>query len=233
MRLDKFIAQAADLTRQQAQKAVRAGDVCVDGAVVKKPEQHIQPEHAVTLCGEVLQLLQPRYFMLHKPPGYVCANSDGHHPVVLDLLREPQCERLQIAGRLDVDTTGLVLITDDGQWNHRVTSPSQHCQKIYVATLDQSLTDAAADLLRNGVQLDGEKKSTKPAQVSFLNEQRTRVRLAIHEGKYHQVKRMFVAVGNHVHALHRESIGNIVLDNRLALGEYRALTAEEIASVLA
>ncbi len=231
MRLDKFVAQAADLTRRQAQKAVRAGDVCVDGVVIKKPEQHIQAENTVTLCGGLLKILPLRYFMLHKPQGYVCANSDGHHPVVLDLLREPQCERLQIAGRLDVDTTGLVLITDDGQWNHRVTSPSLHCQKIYVATLDQPLTDVAADLLRDGVQLDGEKKRTKPAQVSFLNEQKTQVRLAIHEGKYHQVKRMFAAVGNHVHTLHRESIGDIVLDAKLVLGEYRALTSEEIASV--
>lgn len=233
MRLDKFVAQAADLARQQAQKAVRAGEVCIDGAVVKKPEQHIRPESAVTLCGETLQLLQPRYFMLHKPQGYVCANSDGHYPVVLDLLREPQCKRLQIAGRLDVDTTGLVLITDDGQWNHRVTSPSRHCKKVYIATLNQSLSGDAVDLLRDGVLLDGEKKRTKPAQISFINEQKTQIRLAIHEGKYHQVKRMFAAVGNHVHTLHRESIGDIVLEANLELGQYRALTVTEIASVFA
>lgn len=169
--------------------------------------------------------------MLHKPAGYVCANTDGNHPVVLDLLDEDWLDDLQIAGRLDIDTTGLVLLTDDGQWNHRMTAPARECSKVYRVTLHAPLSAAAAEQLHNGVVLVDEKKRTRPAQLQFLDEQQTELLLTIHEGKYHQVKRMFAAVGNHVVALHRERIGNIVLDPALAPGAYRALTAAEITGV--
>lgn len=231
MRLDKFLAHTADLTRQQAQRTVRTGGVCVNGTVVFQAAQQINDADVVTLDGEVLQAMQPRYLMLHKPVGYVCANSDSHHPVVLDLIHEPRRDSLQVVGRLDIDTTGLVLLTDDGQWNHRVTAPSGQCQKSYCVKLAQPLTDSAAEQLRRGVQLDGEKKPTRPAQLFFMDDEKMCVRLVIHEGKYHQVKRMFAATGNHVIRLHRESIGSIALDSVLAEGQYRALTHDEIASV--
>ncbi|MEZ5493240.1 MAG: S4 domain-containing protein [Pseudomonadales bacterium] len=118
MRLDKFLAHATEMTRQQAQRAVRVGDVSVNGVVVQQTAQQLTDRDVVTLCGDVLQKIQPRYFMLHKPIGYICANSDGHHPVVLDLL-PGRVASLQVVGRLDIDT-GLVLLTDDGQWNHRL-----------------------------------------------------------------------------------------------------------------
>ena len=231
MRLDKFLAHTAEMTRQQAQRAVRGGDVCVNGAVVKQAAQPLCNTDVVTLNGSVLQAVQPRYFMLHKPMGYVCANSDGHHPVVLDLLREPRRDSLQVVGRLDIDTTGLVLLTDDGQWNHRVTAPTSHRKKSYCVQLAEPLPVDAEKQLCDGVLLDGEKKLTKPAQLFLLDDERLQVRLVINEGKYHQVKRMFAAVGNRVVGLYRESIGNVVLDAALAVGEYRALTPEEVAGI--
>lgn len=231
MRLDKFLAQSAEMTRRQAQHIVRAGDVCVNGVAVKQAAQIVSKFDVVTLNGDVLQMIQPRYFMLHKPAGYICANRDGHHPVALDLIHEQRRDSLQIVGRLDIDTTGLVLLTDDGQWNHRITAPASQCAKSYCVELAQPITDSAAKQLCDGVQLEGEKKLTKPAQLAVIDTEGRQVRLVIQEGKYHQVKRMFAAVGNHVINLHRESIGGIVLDSALALGEYRALTLAEVASV--
>jgi len=231
MRLDKFLAQSAEMTRRQAQHIVRAGDVCVNGVAVKQAAQIVSEFDVVTLNGDVLQMIQPRYFMLHKPAGYICANRDGHHPVALDLIHEQRRDSLQIVGRLDIDTTGLVLLTDDGQWNHRITAPASQCAKSYCVQLAQPLTEAAEKMLCSGVQLDGEKKPTKPAQLFLIDENRLHMRLVISEGKYHQVKRMLAAVGNHVVSLHRESVGNVVLDAALVAGDYRALTAAEVASI--
>mgnify|MGYP001766421312 CR=1 FL=1 len=228
MRLDKYICHATGMSRQQVQRVVRSGIVSVNGAITKKPDLHLADADVVQLDGKAVVARQLRYFMLHKPAGYVCANTDGDHPVVLDLLDEDWLDDLQIAGRLDIDTTGLVLLTDDGQWNHRMTAPARDCNKIYRVTLQEPLQDPAVEQLHAGVLLRDEKRKTKPAHVEWLDEQRKIVRLTIREGKYHQVKRMFAAVGNHVLALHRECIGSITLDPALAPGEYRALTPAEI-----
>ena len=211
------------------QRLVRAGSVSVNNVLIKKADQKILATDLVTLDGETVSLPQPRYFMLHKPAGYVCANRDSEHPVVLDLINEDGIEDLQIAGRLDIDTTGLVLITDDGAWNHRVTAPTRLCRKTYCVTLHDQLTLDAAEKLRSGVLLSGEKRPTLPAELFFIDDKC--IRLSIHEGKYHQVKRMFAAVGKHVVALHRESIGDVVLDASLMPGQYRPLTSIEIASI--
>jgi len=204
--------------------------VTVDGQVIKDPSLIIRTDQAVMLEDGVLSAPGPRYFMLNKPRGYVCATKDREHPVVIDLLDEPRLDKLQIAGRLDIDTTGLVLITDDGQWNHAVTSPRRECNKVYYVCTADNISPETASRFERGVMLDGEKARTKPARMELIcaNE----ARLTISEGKYHQVKRMFAAVGNHVEELHREAIGGIVLDPDLAEGEYRALSDEEIASVL-
>ncbi|HQQ75504.1 MAG TPA: pseudouridine synthase [Pseudomonadales bacterium] len=232
MRLDKFICHSTGLSRQQVQRIVRSGDVLVNDVVVKKSDKKIIESDVVKLDGDIISLPVPRYLMLYKPAGYVCANSDSEHPVVLDLLHEERAEQWQIAGRLDLDTTGLVLLTDDGAWNHRVTAPASGCCKTYSVTLDAPLSISAAEQLRSGVLLSGEKKLTQPAQLSFMDDQGISVCLSVSEGKYHQVKRMFAAVGYHVVALHRESIGDIVLDPTLLPGQYRALTLLEIESVL-
>jgi 16S rRNA pseudouridine516 synthase len=164
--------------------------------------------------------------MLHKPAGVICATRDRAHRTVLDLLDVPNPAGLHIAGRLDIDATGLVLITDDGEWSHRITSPRHNLPKTYRLALALPLTEAAAARLAAGVQLHGETRRCAPAVLARISS--TEVLLTISEGKYHQVKRMIAAVGSHVARLHRERIGPWVLDPALAPGHYRPLTEEEI-----
>ncbi|WP_379932749.1 16S rRNA pseudouridine(516) synthase RsuA [Enterobacter sichuanensis] len=230
MRLDKFIAQQLGVSRAIAGREIRASRVTVDGDIVRDSAFKLQPEHQVEYDGNPLtQQHGPRYFMLNKPEGYVCSTDDPDHPTVLYFLDEPVAHKLHAAGRLDIDTTGLVLMTDDGQWSHRITSPRHHCEKTYLVTLESPVADGTAEQFAKGVQLHNEKDLTKPAVLEVITP--TEVRLTISEGRYHQVKRMFAAVGNHVVGLHRERIGAIKLDPDLAPGEYRPLTEEEIASV--
>ncbi|HSC68973.1 MAG TPA: 16S rRNA pseudouridine(516) synthase RsuA [Cellvibrio sp.] len=226
MRLDKFLSHNSDYSRSFIQQAIKAGRVTVNDVIAKKGDQKISGEETVTLEGTRIEPFQNRYLMLHKPLGYVCANSDSDHPVVIDLIRLPRGHELQIVGRLDVDTTGLVLLTDDGQWNHRITSPRHECSKVYHVTTANPISADAAALFATGVLLHGEKAPTRPAQLELISSHAAR--LTIHEGKYHQVKRMFAATGNLVVTLHRESIGGVQLDSDLAPGEYRELTTEEI-----
>ncbi len=229
MRLDKFLSQNSDSSRSLIQQAIKAGRVSVNGVLAKKGDQKLQGDELVTLDGIQVEAFKTRYLMLNKPIGYVCANSDSEHPVVVDLIRLPRWQELQIVGRLDIDTTGLVLLTDDGQWNHRITSPRHECAKIYRVTTANPISSDTTTLFAEGVQLHGEKNSTRPARLELISSHEAL--LEIHEGKYHQVKRMFAAAGNHVVALHRESIGSIKLDPKLAPGEYRALTDDEITSI--
>lgn len=227
MRLDKFICDCTGLTRTQAGKSIRQGLVSINGKLVKQAARQVSVTDQVTLDDEPLQLIGPRYIMLHKPAGYVCANDDPEHPIVFTLLDEPLVERLHTVGRLDLDTTGLLLLTDDGQWSHRLTSPKHHVAKTYrVWTADPIPADAIAQFAA-GVMLRGEKEPTKPAQLELVATHEAL--LTIHEGRYHQVKRMFAAIGNKVERLHRERIGALQLPVELAEGEYRALTAEEAA----
>ena len=225
MRLDKFLSQYTDYSRSQIQPLIKAARITVDGETARKSDTKLCGNEIVMLDGEHILPFRHRYLMLHKPLGYVCANSDSEHPVVLDLLDLPRKQDLQIAGRLDIDTTGLVLITDDGQWNHRVTSPKQECTKTYLVKTADSIATDTIQIFAAGVQLHGEKNLTRPAQLEIIGSHSAR--LSIHEGKYHQVKRMFAAVGNRVIELHRERIGNILLDPALAPGEYRELSQQE------
>lgn len=230
MRLDKFLSQQLGISRALVARELRAKRVTVDGEVVKSGAIKLTPEQEVAFDGNPLQQQNgPRYFMLNKPQGYVCSTDDPDHPTVLYFLDEPVAHKLHAAGRLDIDTTGLVLMTDDGQWSHRITSPRHHCEKTYLVDLESPVAQDTAERFAKGVQLHNEKDLTQPAQLEVITP--TQVRLTISEGRYHQVKRMFAAVGNHVVGLHRERIGAITLDDDLAPGEYRALTEEEIASV--
>jgi 16S rRNA pseudouridine516 synthase len=229
MRLDKFLSQNSDRSRSLIQQAIKADRVTVNDVIAKKGDQKLLGDEIVTLDGKLVEAFQTRYLMLHKPVGYVCANSDSEHPVVVDLINLPRWQELQIVGRLDIDTTGLVLLTDDGQWNHRITSPRHECQKTYRVTTAAPIDSEIIELFAQGVQLHGEKAPTRPAQLELLSAQEAR--LHIHEGKYHQVKRMFAAAGNHVVSLHREAIGAIQLDPMLSEGQYRPLTSDEIQSI--
>lgn len=154
MRLDKFIAQQLGVSRAIAGREIRGNRVTVDGDIIKNAAFKLLPEHAVAYDGNPLaQQHGPRYFMLNKPQGYVCSTDDPDHPTVLYFLDEPVAYKLHAAGRLDIDTTGLVLMTDDGQWSHRITSPRHHCEKTYLVTLESPVADDTAAQFAKGVQL--------------------------------------------------------------------------------
>ncbi|UTW44474.1 16S rRNA pseudouridine(516) synthase RsuA [bacterium SCSIO 12696] len=232
MRLDKYLANATDYSRADIKKLIKAGEVIVSGVTASSPAQPVDENSGVTLHGTDVSQPGPRYFMLYKPAGYVSVTKDSEHPTAIDLLvDEPRSEQLQIAGRLDIDTTGLLLITDDGQWNHALTSPKSQCSKTYLVTLAEPLqnTEKVTAKFTEGVWLNNEKRRTLPAQLEMLSV--TNAKLTISEGKYHQVKRMFAAMGNRVIGLHRERIGEIVLDSDMEPGEYRPLTDKEINSI--
>ena len=229
MRLDKYIASVTDLSRSQVKRALKAECVTVDGSVVLDARFDVDDNADIRLEGEQLRQAGYRYFMLHKPEGYVCASKDRLNMTVLELVEEDNVDLLHSAGRLDIDTTGLVLLTDDGKWSHRITSPRSQCKKTYyVETADPIETDVI-ELFKEGVQLKNEMRPTLPAELELIHEQAARLTLS--EGKYHQVKRMFAFTGNRVELLHRERIGAITLDADLLPGEYRALTPEEVAIV--
>ena len=226
MRLDAFISQNTDLSRSLSQIAIKQGRVLVNSETARTGAQKISPADTVSLDNQRVEILGNRYLMLHKPLGYVCANSDADHPTVLDLLDVPQKHKLQIAGRLDMDTSGLVLLTDDGQWNHRVTAPKRDCVKTYLVGTADPIEASAIGLFASGVQLNGEKAPTLPAKLELISSHQAR--LSIQEGKYHQVKRMFAALGNRVVSLHREQIGELSLPADLAPGDFRPLTPAQI-----
>lgn len=230
MRLDKFICDCTGLTRSQAGKSVRQGLVTINGELVKQAARQVTDSDTVMLDGTELKLIGLRYFMLHKPAGFLCANDDPEHQTVFTLLDEPLVERLHTVGRLDLDTTGLLLITDDGQWSHRLSSPKHHVAKTYrVWTADPIPTEAISQFAE-GIMLRGEKDPTKPAELEIVGEQEAL--LTIHEGRYHQVKRMFAAIGNKVEQLHRERIGGLQLPEDLAEGEYRILAPSELKALI-
>lgn len=228
MRLDKFLAETTALTRSQAGKALRAGLVTVNGEIEKNSAAKISESDEIHYDGERLSWVETgQYFMLYKPQGFVCSHDDGEYPTVFSFFDYPLNSRLHCAGRLDVDTTGLVLLTDDGQWSHRITSPKHHCEKTYLVTLADPIEDYYATEFASGILLRGEKTPTLPAELEILDDYNAN--LTIREGRYHQVKRMFAALGNKVVGLHRWRIGDIVLDEALQEGEARPLTTDEQA----
>ena len=229
-RLDKLLSDSGRFTRSQARDAIRAGRVRVNGCVVRKPEEKFDAESdTVSADGETLNCLPMRYLMLHKPAGVLSATDDEKQKTVLDLLPpELQKQGLFPVGRLDKDTTGLLLLTNDGDFAHRVTAPKKHVPKRYRATLDGPLTEADATAFAGGVML-GDGTQCLPARLEI--EAPNVGIVTVFEGKYHQVKRMFAARGRTVTALHRERIGALELDAALGPGEYRPLYVEERAAV--
>ncbi|WP_086932232.1 pseudouridine synthase [Agarilytica rhodophyticola] len=241
MRLDKFISNNTQYSRSDVRKLIKAKRVCVNGEDAESPDDKVKSSRdIVTIDGEKVKPIGNVYLMLNKPEGVVCANTDGEHPTVIDLLQQDESfvgkkvstlpiKDLQIAGRLDIDTTGLVLITNDGKWNHTITSPNHACKKTYHVSLKNPLAPQVPEMFAKGIHLEGEKKKTRPAILHVITAKK--VTLSISEGKYHQVKRMFAATGNKVKALHRHSIGGLVLDEALAPGQYRHLTEKEVAAL--
>ena len=232
MRLDKFICKSTELTRSEAKKLLKMGDVRVNGEIIKNAAAQVHENNSVTVNGESLTARSSRYIMMHKPVDTICSNVDEVYPSLLHYIEIDKAFDLHIAGRLDADTTGLVLITDDGRWSHNIISPKKNCAKVYRVNLRNEITtEKSAELIERfkcGLQLQGESQLTLPAVLEILSEKQ--VLLTITEGKYHQVKRMFAAVGNKVVGLHRQQIGEINLD--VELGEWRYLSDDEVNSFL-
>ncbi|RUO27439.1 16S rRNA pseudouridine(516) synthase RsuA [Aliidiomarina sanyensis] len=228
MRLDRFLSETTGMSRKEATRALHRQEVTVDGDVVKKGATQVPESAVVEWNGVALELLGPTYLMFHKPLGCICANDDPQHMTVFAYLDLPNPDKFHTVGRLDLDTSGLLLVTNDGQWSHRITSPKHACEKVYLAQLANPLRAEDVEAFARGIKLHGEPMMTKPAVLEIIGEREARV--TITEGRYHQVRRMFAAVGNRVEGLHREQIGDVALDPDLAPGEYRSLTADEVES---
>lgn len=229
-RLDKVLGETGRWSRKEARGLIRRGLVTVDGATVRQPEHKVDPETAaVTVEGQALHWQRLAYLMLNKPAGVLTATEDRAQKTVLDLL--PECYRRQgIApvGRLDKDTEGLLLLTNDGELAHRLTSPRYHVEKVYLAAVDGTVDGQDVAAFAAGLTL-GDGTRCLPAELEPLEPGRCRVTLR--EGKYHQVKRMLAACGKPVTALERVSMGPLQLDRKLPRGGYRPLTPEEIADL--
>lgn len=232
MRLDKFLVEMKKGSRSEVKKLIKSGRVTVDGQTVREPEQKFDPERAqISLDGQTVSYASFEYFMLNKPQGVVSATEDRRFQTVVDLIDTARRKDLFPAGRLDIDTEGLLLITNDGQLAHQLLSPKKHVDKVYFARVEGILPSDVKEQFAKGLTLDGEVK-TLPARLELLKEGPvSEVRLTIHEGKFHQVKRMFEAVGCHVVYLKRLSMGSLVLDETLAPGEYRRLTDDELRAL--
>ncbi len=227
MRLDKFVCKSTEYTKSEAIQCIHDGHLRVNGEEIINEAAQVHENNAITLNGELLKARRFRYLLTHKPSGTICSNVDEGYPSLFNSLGIEKVSELHVAGRLDADTTGLVLITDDGRWTFNIITPANNCQKVYRVGLSRDLPEGLIERFKIGLQLQGESKLTLPADLQILGPKEAR--LTITEGKYHQVKRMFAAIGNRVISLHREKIGGISLD--VPLGEWRYLTNNEVESV--
>ena len=247
IRLDKYVAESAGITRKDAKTALQKGRVRVNGEVCKNGDSKVSPEDDVTLDGKSLAAEEFLYLMLHKPAGVVSATEDGRDKTVLDLVKEQSAETPEEAGesgyflgkrevfpvgRLDKDTEGLLLLTDDGELAHRLLSPKKHVDKVYFARLDGEVPEDAAERFAEGIQV-GQDYRALPAKLEVLSVEDgvSEVHITLREGKFHQVKRMCHEIGCEVVYLKRISMGNLVLDDKLQPGECRKLTAEELVMI--
>ncbi len=229
MRLDRFLSNLAQFNRQTARQLLASGRVQVDGVVVCEGLYNVSQFSRIEVDNQLLQAGKPaRYFMLHKPMGVVSATEHDEHRTVLDLLDEPDKADLHLAGRLDLNTSGLLLLTNDGQWSRRLTEPRSRLGKVYRVTTEQPISAEYIEVFAQGLYFAYEGLTTLPAELVILDSHSAL--LTLHEGRYHQVKRMFGHFQNKVIDLHRLSMGSIELDPQLAPGQYRALNSAEIAS---
>ena len=225
MRLDKYLCDCNLGTRSQIKKDIKSGLVTVNDVKALKPEQHIdENEDCICYKGRPCVYVKFVYYMLHKPAGVVSATEDNHEQTVIDLLGQQKRADLFPVGRLDKDTEGLLLITNDGALAHELLSPAKHVEKEYECHLADPFDGKQKEQLQQGVDI-GEKSPAKPAVVRVLDEKK--ITLTITEGKYHQVKRMLHAVGNEVVYLKRLRMGTLILDEKLPKGSFRKLTEEE------
>lgn len=235
IRLDKYLADMGAGTRQEVKKMIRQGKVLVDGKKEKRPETKINEEsQTVVVNGKTVDYRRYEYYMLNKPAGVVSATEDSREKTVLELIGGKKRKDLFPVGRLDKDTEGLLLITNDGELAHRLLSPRHHVDKCYYAQVRGTVTVEDVKSFGQGINIGvaGKEEWTKPGELVILESgDVSKIRLTIREGKYHQIKRMFQAVGKEVVYLKRERMGSLVLDERMEPGEYRELTDEEICEL--
>ena len=231
VRLDKFLADAGAGTRSEVKKYIQKGKVQVNSVPVKKPEIKVSEEDEIILDGNrISKASEFVYYLLHKPAGYVSATEDKRDRTVMELVPSDRKGMFPV-GRLDKDTEGLLLITNDGALAHDLLSPAKHVEKTYYAVIDGVVTEKDVNSFENGVDI-GEEKLTKPGKLRILkSEPESEIELTITEGRFHQVKRMFEAVGKKVLYLKRISMGPLQLTDDLKPGEYRPLTEEEITAL--
>ena len=231
MRLDKYLADMGLGTRSEIKKAVRSGRVSVDGRTVTDPGTKVGPEDAVLFDGTAVTYEPYVYYMLHKPAGVISASEDRRERTCVDLIDETRRRDLFPVGRLDRDTEGLLLITNDGDLCHRLLTPSRHVDKVYYARVSGRVTEADVRGFADGLRVDADFRAM-PAQLRILrSDSVSEVEIVIREGKFHQIKRMFRAVGKEVLYLKRLSMGSLTLDPALQPGTWRRLTAEELAEL--
>ena len=234
MRLDKYLAEMGVGTRQEVKKQIRQGKVTVNGTVVKAADTKIDETcDEVAIGGRNISYVSYEYYMLNKAVGVVSATEDRRDTTVIDLIKDKKRKDLFPVGRLDKDTEGLLLITNDGDLAHRLLAPKKHVDKVYYAKIDGMVTEEDVKRFAEGIDIGAEEEEmTRPAKLDIMRSaEESEIRLTIHEGKFHQVKRMFLAVGKEVTYLKRERMGTLCLDENLKPGEYRLLTEEEIENV--
>ena len=236
IRLDKYLADMSIGTRQEVKKYIRQGRVKINEDIIKKPEYKIrEDEDKITFDGAPVAYETFEYYMLNKPAGVISATEDKRDKTVLDLIKEKKRKDLFPVGRLDKDTEGLLLITNDGALAHRLLSPKKHVDKCYYAEISGGVTEDDVRVFKERINIGTQEEPewTMPAELKILEKGTvSRIRLTIREGKFHQVKRMFLAVGKEVVYLKRERMGALVLDEELAPGEYLKLTDSELKSIL-
>lgn len=227
MRLDKYLVEMEVGSRSQVKESIKRGIVSVNGTKASRPETKIdENKDIISYQGRILSYTKNEYYMLNKPAGVVSATKDNLDTTVLDLLKGAKGKNLFPVGRLDKDTEGLLLITNDGVLSHELLSPRKHVDKEYFVELRHPITKQEICLLEEGVDI-GDEKKTLPATVTLID--KTHVSIVIKEGRFHQVKRMFQAVSNEVCYLKRMRMGSLRLDESLQLGEYRPLTETEVS----
>lgn len=229
IRLDKYLSEMGEGTRSEVKKYIRQGSVTVDGEVVTKPEEKVDETYQnICINGRNIGYDRFEYYMLHKPQGVVSATTDRQNKTVIDLIENRKRKDLFPVGRLDKDTEGLLLITNDGELAHRLLAPSHHVDKVYYAKVEGRVTAKTVQQFHEGLDI-GKGEFAKPSRLKVLKEDAiSEIELTIQEGKFHQVKRMFRAVGMEVLYLKRLSMGSLVLDAELKPGEYRTLSQEEV-----
>jgi 16S rRNA pseudouridine516 synthase len=234
MRLDKFLTTTTKYSRSEVKKIIGKGNVSVNGAVIKSIDFKVNEESDEVSClGIPCCYKKNVYYMLNKPANYICANEDSKYPTVIELFPEEVRRKIFSVGRLDIDTEGLLIVTDDGDLSHRLTSPKKNVTKVYFAKVKGIAKPEYNDIFKAGI--DFKEFTSKPAEYKIISvdedNEASEVLMYVTEGKFHQVKRMLHHVGLEVNYLKRISIGNLLLDDSLAPGEFRELTSTELEMI--